>query len=222
MKKNRWSCESAILLSLVIASVLIALACSSSPAPSTGGTDSQATTQPPVKKEPVLYTGKSCLSQMLSVATRWQPDALPFHLESEVNAESNGQEGKATVWKAMFGSATRRTYKTFTCSGSRLKESPAMGVQSGAEIAAGANVAAQMFQLFSLIEDSDKAYAAGQEKGGADLIKKNPQQPIVYSLDWDAKNKQLVWIVLYGTTRADSKGFGVVDAGTGKFLRAGK
>jgi len=45
---------------------------------------------------------------------------------------------------------------------------------------------------------------------------------INFSLDWDAKNKQLVWVVLYGTSKADSKGFGVIDASTGKFLRAGK
>jgi len=217
MKANRVTGIAAILLSGVIL-----VACSSSPSPSSGSTASPAPPPAPVKKDPVLYTGKSCLSQMASTAARWQPDALPFHLESAVNEESNGQGGKATIWKAMFASPTRGTYKTFTCSGSRLKESPAMGVNSSMEIASGGNVAGQIFQQYALTTDSDKAYEVGQEKGGADLLKKNPQQPIVYSLDWDAKNRQLVWIVLYGTSRADSKGFGVIDASTGKFLRAGK
>jgi len=32
----------------------------------------------------------------------------------------------------------------------------------------------------------------------------------------------LLWVILFGTSQADSKGFAVFEAGTGKFLRAGK
>jgi len=77
-----------------------------------------------------------------------------------------------------------------------------------------------MFPMFYLHTDSDEAFRLAQEKGGAKLLEKDPQQPVMYLLDWDAKNKQLLWVVVYGTSAKDAKGKVVVDAGTGKFLRA--
>jgi len=53
-------------------------------------------------------------------------------------------------------------------------------------------------------------------------MKKNPQQPVLYALDWDAKNRQLARAVMYGASRGDSKGVGVIDATSGKFLGAAK
>jgi hypothetical protein len=79
-----------------------------------------------------------------------------------------------------------------------------------------------MFQSLLLIVDSDKAFATAQENGGAGILKKNPEQPVLYALDWDAKNRELVWSVMYGTSHSDSKGIGLVDATSGKFLRAVK
>jgi len=216
MKASRVTRISAILLSGVIA-----VACSSAPQPS-GSSASPASSPAPVKKEPVLYTGKSCLSQMASAAARWQPDALPFHMESEINAESTGQQGRSTIWRGMFASQTRGTYKTFTCSGSRLKDEAPIGVTSSVESPSGPNVASQMFQQFYLTTDSDKAYEVAQGKGGEALVKKDPQQPVVYFLDWDPKKRQLTWFVVYGTSLQNSKGMGVIDASTGKFLRAAK
>ena len=204
-------------MAAVFLAAVVLVACSSSP------TSSAPQPAPaPEKKEPALYTGKSCLSQMASSAARWQADALPVHLESNLNAESNGQEGKATVWRAMFASAGRGTNRTFICSGSRLKDEPAIGVTANAEIASGPGVSRAMFQPFLLTVDSDKAYAVALEHGGDALLKKDPKQPVVYTLDWDGKNKELVWGVRFGTSLGDSKGVGVVDANTGKFLRAGK
>jgi hypothetical protein len=216
MKANRVTGVAAILLSGVIV-----VACSSAPtSPST--TPSPTRSPAPEKKEPVLYTGKNCLSQMANAAARWQADAMPVHMESGLNAESTGQDGKSTIWRSMFASAGRGTNRTFTCSGSRLKEEAPIGVTASTEIASPPDMARLMFQPMLLIVDSDKAFATAQENGGANILKKNPQQPILYSLDWDAKKKELVWGVMYGSSRSDSKGVGVVDASTGKFLRAGK
>ena len=180
-----------------------------------------STSAPAPKKEPVLYTGKACLSEMAGMAARWAPDALPFHMESVLNAESDGRDGKATVWQARFASPSRRTYRVFTCSGSRLPDSPPIGVTSTPEAAYSPDVPRLMFQSFQLGADSDEVYTLSQEKGGAKLLEKNPTQPIFYLLDWDAKNKQLLWVVVYGSSMNDAKGRGVVDATTGKFLRAG-
>jgi hypothetical protein len=70
--------------------------------------------------------------------------------------------------------------------------------------------------------DSDKAFDRAQQNGGAKLMKKNPQQPVLYALDWDAKNRQLARAVMYGASCGDSKGVGVIDATSGKFLGAAK
>lgn len=214
MKQIRWT-EVAIIF---LGSVLM-IACSSTTTAPAGSSPSPTAA---AKKEPVLYTGKSCLSQMAGMAQRWQVDAVPFHMESDLNAESNGHEGKSTIWRGMFASPSRRTYKVFTCSGSRLRNEAAMGVTSTAETAYGPTVPALMFQPFLLTADSDKAYALAQEKGGAKLMEKDPQQPVVYTLDWNAKEKQLLWVVIYGSALNESKGIGVIDATSGKFLRAAK
>jgi len=204
---------------LVFLGSMMMLACSSSTAPSSSQTQAPAAE---VKKEPILNTGKACFSQMTSMAARWSPDAVPFHMESALNEESTGQGGKSTIWRGMFASPSRRTYKVFTCSGSRLKDEAPVGVTSSAEIAYGPTVPALMFQAFYLTTDSDQAYALAQEKGGAKLLEKNPQQPVLYTLDWNPKDKALLWVVVYGTSAKDSKGIGVIDASTGKFLRAAR
>ncbi len=180
-----------------------------------------STATPAPKKESVLYTGKSCLSQMAGMAARWSPDALPYHMESTLNAESDGHDGKSTVWQGMFASPSRRTYRVFTCSGSRLPDSPPLGVTSTPEEPYSSEVQRLMFQSFQVTADSDEAFTLSQEKGGSKLLEKNPKQPVLYLLDWDAKNKQLLWVVVYGDSTKDAKGRGVIDATTGKFLRAG-
>jgi len=206
---------SSMLLMLII---MIMTACSSE-TPS-GNSQPQSAPAAPAKKEPVLYTGKQCFSQMTGLAARWQPDAVPFHMESALNAESNGHDGKSTIWRGMFASPTRHTYKVFTCSGSRLRDEAPVGVTSGAESAYGPTVPPLMFQAFLLTTDSDQAYSTAQEKGGSKLMEKNPQQPVLYTLDWNPKEEALLWVVIYGSSSSESKGIGVIDASSGKFLRA--
>ena len=174
------------------------------------------------KKDPNLYTARSCFSRMTDMAQRWSPDAMPFQLESDLNAESNGQAGQATVWRGFFASQSRRTFKTYTCSGSRLPDAPPLGVTASAETPFPPNVPSLLFLPSYLQTDSDKAFAILQGHGGADLIKKDPKQTVMYRLAWDPKQKALLWYVTYGKSATDRKGFGVLNASTGAFLRAGK
>ena len=202
---------------IVFLACLILVACGSAP------TSSNPAPAPVAeKKHPVLYTAKSCFSQMAGAAARWAPDAMPVHLESALNAESTGLAGKSTIWRAMYASPSRGTWRSFTCSGSRLNDEPAMGVTGTVESASSPEMSRSMFQSLLLIVDSDKAFATAQENGGSGILKKNPEQPVLYALDWDAKNRELVWSVMYGTSHNDSKGIGLVDATSGKFLRAVK
>lgn len=197
--------------------LLTLVGCSSTP-PATKTAETKAP-EKVEKKEPVAYTGKSCFQRMVDSAQRWSSDALPFHFESKLNPESNGHDGKATIWTGMFASASKRTYKTFTCSGSRLPDSPPVGVTSSAEFAYGSSVPALMFPPSYLITDTDAAYQTAAEKGGKIVLEKNPNQPVMYALDWNVQQKQLEWVVIYGETPKDSKGIGIINASTGKFLR---
>jgi hypothetical protein len=192
------------------------------------GCSTSTTTQPDTAaapaavKEPTLYTAKQCFGSMVNLAQRWSPDALPFHMESELNSEATGQEGKATVWHAYFASPGRGTAKIFTCSGSRLSGAPASGFSDTPESPYAANTPGLMFEPAIFLTDSDKAYAVTLEHGGQAFLKKDAKQPILYRLDWDNKKKQLVWWVVYGKSETDRQGLCVIDAKTGTFISAGK
>ena len=208
----------AVLSAVLFLTMLIG--CSTTPNQPAGTPPGEETK--PAPKEPTLYTAKQCFSSMVNLAQRWQPDAMPFHLESETNTEASGQDGKATVWRGFFASRTRGTMKTFACSGSYLPTSPARGFTDTTEAPYAANVPALEYQPSYLLMDSDKAFAATLDHGGSALIKKDPKQPVIYSLDWDTRRKELVWMVIYGTSGADRQGLGVVSARTGTFLGAAK
>lgn len=200
--------------------LMILVECGPTPPAATPPTATPASQ--PEQKEPTLYTAKQCFSSMVNLAQRWQPDALPFHMESELTTETTGQGGKSTIWRAIFASRSRGTMKSFVCSGSRLSSAPARGYTSSAETAYPPNVPGLIFDPSYLQNDSDKTFATTLEHGGAALIKQDQNQPVVYLLDWDSRQKALLWTVIYGKTEADRKGICVVNAATGAFVRAGK
>ena len=208
-------------LTVVFLVVITLVGCSSQPAQPAGGAQPKEAA-PAAPKEPTLYTAKGCFSSMVSLAQRWQPDAMPFHMESDFNSEATGQDGKATVWRGFFASRSRGMMRTFICSGSRLANSPPVGFTDTAETAAGGNVASLMFLPSYLLVDSDKAFAATLDHGGKPLIEKNAKQPVIYLLDWDPKKKELVWEVIFGTSQTDRQGLALISARTGAFIGGGK
>jgi hypothetical protein len=176
--------------------------------------------KPTEKREVALLTARPCLERMSYMAARWQADAVPYHLESETNTEANGQDGKSTVWRANFASPSRALSKMFTCSGSRLKESPPFGVTADREFSYSTGTRTLTFSLSDLVVDSDAAAKLAQEHGGVDLVKRNPQQPVYYELGVDSKTNKLLWAAVYGTSQKDNKGIGLIDATYPKFLGA--
>jgi hypothetical protein len=207
-------------LTVVLLVLITLVGCSSQPAQPTG--TAQPAAAPAPQKETTLYTGKGCFNSMVSLAQRWQPDAMPFHLESDFNADATGQEGKATVWRGFFASRGRGMMKSFICSGSRLADAPPNGFSDTAETAYGGNVPALMFLPSYFLVDSDKAYAATLDHGGKPLIEKNAKQPVIYLLDWDPKKKELVWTVLFGKSQSDRQGVALISARTGSFIGGAK
>ncbi|MBI3476707.1 MAG: hypothetical protein HY010_13325 [Acidobacteria bacterium] len=207
------------LLAVAIVSIYLLTSCDSTPKAGEGA----STTAPaaPVKP-PQPYTGLQAFSCISGLAQKWSPDVIPVRLESQPNSEANGQGGKSTVWKAGFISPSRRKLKYFYCSGSRLKESPPYGPSAGSEEPYGSDVPALGFQSLFLKTDSDKAFAVAQEHGGANLIKKNPDQVVTYFVLWNQKQQALHWYVMYGKDKESAAGTGIVNALTGVYVGIGK
>jgi len=208
-----------VFLPLLIGLTLLT-SCSSKPA-LTEQPAAPAAQQPQVKP-PSLYSGLQAFNCVQGLAQRWATDAMPVRLESVLNEESNGQGGKATVWKAAFISPSRRVIKYFTCSGSRLKDAPPYGPSAENEEPYAPDVPGMAFQPLFLKVDSDKAYDVAQEHGGTALLKKNPDQVVKYFVLWNPKQRVLQWYVMYGKDKESSVGTGVVNALTGAYIGASK
>jgi hypothetical protein len=202
---------------LVLISLTILTGCSSGPSPAPAATQEQ-----PKPKPPSLYSGLQAFGCVQGLAQKWASDAIPVRLESEINSESNGQGGKATVWRAAFISHSQRLMHYFTCSGSRLKDAPPYGPSAGEETPYSADVPAMAFQPLLLKIDSDKAFDVAQEHGGAALIKKNPDQVVKYFVLWNPKQRVPQWYVMYGQDKESSVGTGIVNALTGAYIGASK
>jgi hypothetical protein len=203
----------------VIGVVMLAVGCSEME----NKTPAEKTVPKIQKAEPTLYSGEEAFNRMLGLALKWAPDAEPARVESVLNTEATGQEGKSTVWRGYFVSPSRRSTKTFVCSGSRLPDAPPYGVSpQGEEGAYNAQSANLVFSHYLLKTDTDKAYEIAQQHGGEALLKKDAQQPVTYVLLKDKKLNVPVWYVIYGASEKDRKGIGVINATSGGFVSAGK
>jgi len=113
--------------------------------------------------------------------------------------------------------------KLFVWSGLVGPDAPEQGVSFSAEDSwSQSNNATQPFDLAFLKVDSEKAFEVAQKNGGEKLTKKDPRQPVIFLLSWDASNNQLVWHVLYGDNPTEAKLRLAVDATSGAFLRVEK
>jgi len=213
----------AFALSLVSVAILTAGCNSTENKAENGAPEKPASGAPTQSKEPVLYTGQEAFNRMMGLALKWSPDAQPARLESVLTTETNGQNGKSTVWRGFFASPRRRSVKTIVCSGSRRPDAPPFGVSAeGSEGTYNADAANLAFLPLLLKTDTDKAFEITRQHGGEAMLKKNAQQPVTYLLLKDRKQNVPVWYVIYGTSETDRKGIGVINATTGAFISAGK
>jgi hypothetical protein len=210
------------LLALILVGMNLLTGCSSNTKPAGGEQPAGATATQTQSTPPALYTGLQAFRCTHGLAQRWAADAIPVRLESVINSEANGRNGKATVWKAAFISPSRGLIKYFNCSGSRLKDAPAYGPSADIEQPYSPDVPAMAFQPLFLKVDSDKAYEVAQEHGGAALIKKNPDQMVKYFVLWNPKQRALYWYVMYGKEKESAAGTGMVNALTGAYAGAAK
>jgi hypothetical protein len=187
-----------------------------------GGCDSGEKSAPAAKETPAaseFITGRFAMQKMLASAHFWAPDAQPIRMESTNLKDSTGHDGQASLWRAVFGSASRQKAEPFTWSGVSTPDVH-KGVDHGVEDSYNpGNRSYRSFDLNFLKSDTDKAFEVAQQHGGKQLLEKDPKTKISYMLDWDALSNQLRWHVIYGDSESTSKLTILVDASTGSFIR---
>jgi len=206
-----------VWFSALLAVTLLGLltACTSEPS-------KPAETKPEVKG-PELITARSAFQKLYVAARGWNQDAKPYRLESTVTSDGNGHDGKAAIWRASFGSETKRSEKSYTWSGSGAEGAPERGVNPGIEDSySPSNASTAVFDMAFLKIDSDQALATALKHGGDKILEKEPNTPIVYVCDWNHNTNELIWHVIFGTSRDQAKLTVAVNASTGEFMRVEK
>ena len=188
--------------------------------------DSGTTNAPPAKPEikpPELLTGRAAFYKTFIAARNYAADVKPFRIESTPTSESNGQDGKSTIWRASYASAEQHGVKPFFWSGSNLPDAPSRGVSPGNEdVYNPSNASTQVFDSAFLKVDSDQVFTEAQKHGGDKLLETDPTTPVLYICEWNHNTNQLVWHVIYGTSRETAKLAVSVDASSGAFIRVEK
>jgi len=205
------------LLATLTSLAIVAMAGCSSETPS------PTQTEKPKPKGPELVTGRVPIQQLYVAARGWARDTQPYRLESQLTSDCTGKDGKADVWRASFASPAQRSVKPYVWSGTDVSDAPSRGINPGTEDTySPTNSSTQVFDINFLKVDSDKAFEVSQKHGGDKLLEKSPDTPVLYVLDWGRATNQLIWHVIYGTSRDASKLTVDVDATTGEFLRVEK
>lgn len=177
----------------------------------------------PKPKPPEFVTGRIAFQKLYVAAHGWARDAQPYRLESLTTGDSKGKGGKSAMWRAFFASAVQRGAKPYMWSGEDMPDGSGRGISPGPEDSYNpSNSSTQVFDLAFLKVDSDKALELAQKHGGDKILEKEPDTPIVYLLDWSHATSELIWHVIYGTSRNDSKLTVDVNATSGDFIRVEK
>jgi len=182
-----------------------------------------AQTEKPQPKPPEFVTGRVAFQKMYVAARGWARDAQPYRLESILTADSKGKDGKSAVWHAAFASPAQRSAKPYTWSGEDAPDVPSRGVNPGIEDNySPTNASTQVFDIAFLKVDSDKAFETAQKHGGDKIMEKDPETPVLYTLEWSRPTSELIWNVYYGTSRDEAKLKVAINAATGDFIRVEK
>ncbi len=205
---------------VIACTALLLLAGCSSSNTTTNNSESQSAAKP-AAKQPQYETGRVAFQKMYLSARGWAGDATPFRLQSQFSPDAAA--GKASLWRASFASPAKRMMKMFVWSGLVGPDAPEPGITFSAEDTWNpTNASTRPFNVEFIKTDSDAAYQIAQEHGGDKLTKKDPKQPVIFDLDWDASKNQLVWHVIYGSSQDEAKLRVAINATTGEFLRVEK
>ncbi len=196
------------------------IGCESKPA--NNATNSSTAAEAPKPKTAQYKTGREAFQNAYIAAHNWAPDAKPFRLESQYTPDAPVAEGKAGIWRASFGSVSRKGMESFQWTGI-VDPNTEQGISHGSEDSySPTNTSTETFDIAFLKVDSDKAYEVAEKHGGEKLTKADAKVPVFFVLDWDHQKGKLLWHVLYGSNGDDSKLRVAVDATDGSFYRIEK
>lgn len=202
-------------------------ACSSSPS----GRGAASAPQPkPEVKQTESETGRVALQRLFTTSRGWSSDTEPVSIQSQnyKNAGGNpnaplGHDGKSAIWRGLFAAPARHSMKTYMWSGLTGPDAPSPGINPGSEDSFSAtNTSTQPFEFVYLKIDSDQAFETAQKHGGATLLKKSPNMPVNFSLNWEPRKSILVWHVIYGESENAPELGVTVNATTNEFVRVEK
>ncbi len=190
------------------------------------GCNSNTANTPPAKPEPKppeLLTGRAAFYKTFIAARNYAADVKPFRIESTPSNESNGQDGKSTIWRSSYASASQHGVKPFFWSGSNAPDAPSRGVSPGNEdVYNPSNASTQVFDPAFLKIDTDQAFTEAQKHGGDKILATDPTTPVLYICDWNHNTNELTWHVVYGASRETAKLTVAINASSGAFIRVEK
>src|SRR5882762_2868878 len=185
-------------------------------------TSEQTKRAAPVVKDPEFIAARSAFQKMYAAARGWHADAQIFRITSALTKDSKGHDGKSAVWQAWFASATARSSKPYVWCGTNASDVE-RGISWGGEDSySPTNTSTRAFDAAFLKADSDAAFAVALKHGGARLLEKDSDQPVMYLLQWDAQDNAPAWHVLFGDGPRSYKLSVLVNASSGEYLRAEK
>ena len=158
--------------------------------------------------------------QRISIQARvWAADAQPLRISSANLKEVPSVDGKYPAWRATFVSAQLRKARSFSYS---VVDSPGNvheGVLRGSEEAwSGPTGQEQPFPIQMLKVDSDEAYATAVKESKA-YLKKHPEIPVHFLLEFTPRFPLPAWRVYWGETLGSSQYAVFIDCTSGKYLQ---
>ena len=201
-----------ITLRLLLLICLLLTACSEPPKTETSKKEPE--------KAPEPLTGRQAFQRMYPQARLWATDAQPLRVRNLPVAGVKAENGKAGAWEATFVSQSKGKSKTFTYSVVEAEGNLHQGVFGTSEdsYSVTAPHPSAPFEIAALKTDSDQAYETAAEMS-KDYIKKNPDKPVSFLLELNAKrHPDPTWRVYWGDSISTSDYSIFIDASTGKVV----
>jgi len=174
-----------------------------------------APAEKPQPKTAEAITGRTAFQKLYISARGWARDAQPYRLQSDITGDAKGRDGKTPVWRGYFASPSQRATKPYTWAKGDIEPGTIDSYSPS-------NSSTQVFDIAFLKVDSDKAFEVAQKHGGDKIVEKSPDIGVLYVLDWSNATSELIWHVMYGNSRDDTKLRVAVNASNGEFIRVEK
>jgi len=202
------------------AALLIAGCSSEQPKPTSSSAPAEAKKKPAETEQ--RLAGREAFQKLYLAARNWSPDSRPIAIESRVR-KGEKADGTAAIWSGMFASASKQSMRSYLWSGAVGEEAPEQGISPGGMSSySPSNSSTQVWDTAYLKIDTDEVLKVANKHGGAAILKKTPDMPVKYALEWDTSKQRLQWVVAYGTSTHDTKLAVVVNAATGEFVKVQK